>query len=59
MARPKKARVEGAQTIAGFPASDDLIAIVEAFKAAHPAEWEAIRLCPLQHGLEDMARLLK
>lgn len=32
---------------------------VESFKAAFPDEWEALRLCPLQHGLEEMERLLK
>lgn len=35
-----------------------LAGIVEDFKARFPDEWEALRLCPLQHGLEDMiARL--
>lgn len=54
MTRPRKAK-----PITGFPASDDLTNIVDAFKQAHPAEWEALRLCPLQHGLIEMARLLK
>lgn len=59
MARASKARVEGAVSDAvrqGVPA--DLNAIVETFKLAHPAEWEAIRLCPTQHGLEVMIERL-
>lgn len=59
----RKARVEGAQTpaqtVTGHPASEDLSAIVEAFKSAHPDEWNALRLCPLQHGLEAMIERLK
>jgi len=38
--------------------ASQLAGIVEDFKARFPDEWEALRLCPLQHGLEDMiARL--
>lgn len=62
MARPRKARVEGAASTAptvGHPASDDLTAIVAAFKAAHPDEWGKLHLCPLEYGLAEMARLLK
>lgn len=33
--------------------------IVEYFKAEYPGEWEALRLCPLQHGVEEMVRLLR
>lgn len=40
-------------------ASDDLSAIVEAFKAAHPELWEELRLCPLQHGLDTMIERLR
>ena len=29
------------------------------FRAAFPEDWEALRLCPLQHGLETMADRLK
>lgn len=36
-----------------------LARIVEYFKATHPDAWESLRLCPLQHGLDDMAELLK
>jgi len=32
---------------------------VERFKRDHPDEWEAIRLCPTQHGIEIMAERLK
>jgi hypothetical protein len=35
-----------------------LARIVGYFKAVHPDEWEALRLCPLQHGLDEMAKLL-
>lgn len=62
MARPRKARVEGEVSEAAHEArftADQLGEIVEAFKAAHPDEWETIRLCPLQHGLEAMAERLK
>jgi hypothetical protein len=33
--------------------------IAVSFQARFPAEWEAMRLCPLVHGLEEMARLMK
>lgn len=36
-----------------------LARITEFFKAQYPEHWESLRLCPLQHGLEDMAALLK
>ena len=39
-------------------AAADFSEYVESFKAAYPDEWEKLRLCPLQHGLQDMARLL-
>lgn len=32
---------------------------VDAFKAEFPERWDAIRLCPLQHGVEDMIKALK
>ena len=35
-----------------------LTRIVGYFKEKHPDEWEKLRLCPLQHGVEDMARML-
>jgi hypothetical protein len=51
----KRRTVKSALTSAG----DALTAIAARFRAEFPEEWEALRLCPLQHGLEDMARLLK
>lgn len=33
--------------------------IVEYFKATEPDAWEELRLCPLQHGLEDMANRMR
>jgi hypothetical protein len=35
-----------------------LARIVNFFRHRHAEAWERLRLCPLQHGLEDMARLL-
>lgn len=51
MTGPRKPRVVSPP--AGFTA------YIERFKAEFPDDWEALRLCPLQHGLEDMARKLK
>jgi hypothetical protein len=66
MARPRKARVEGATAEGGDPADPvpgdngaALSRIVEFFIASFPDEWEAIRLCPLQHGLDAMVEKLK
>jgi hypothetical protein len=59
MGRPRKAQIEGAAYTA--PDQGDVVSIragVELFKARFPDEWEAMRLCPLQHGLEEMERLL-
>ena len=36
-----------------------LARLVEFFRAEHPDAWEELRLCPLQHGLEDMIERLK
>lgn len=33
--------------------------IVEYFKAEHPDKWEAMRLCSLHNGLEDMIACLR
>lgn len=55
-----KARVEGGEApkrSAKLP-TDGLSAIVEAFKASHPDQWEELRLCPLQHGLDAMIELI-
>lgn len=35
-----------------------LARIVAFFKDQHPEAWEALRLCPLQHGVDEMAALL-
>jgi len=67
MAR-RKVRAEGAYMSAAAPApppnpvpGDDgaaLARIVAYFRHGHAEAWERLRLCPLQHGLEDMAQLL-
>jgi hypothetical protein len=31
---------------------------VEAFKDGWPVRWQELRLCPLEHGLEEMRRLM-
>lgn len=36
-----------------------LARIAEFFKETQPGAWEALRLCPLQHGLEAMIDKLK
>lgn len=36
-----------------------LARIIAFFQATHPEAWEALRLCPLQHGLADMIDKLK
>lgn len=33
--------------------------IIAYVKAEYPEQWEAMRLYPLQHGLEDLVGLLK
>ncbi len=33
--------------------------VIARFRSAHPEDWEALRLCPLQHGLETMVRKLR
>ena len=35
-----------------------LARIAAYFRSVQPDEWERLRLCPLQHGLDEMARLL-
>lgn len=56
-------RANGSASRAPDPVPGDngaaLNRIVEFFRAEHPEAWEELRLCPLQHGLEDMARRLK
>lgn len=65
--RPRKARVEGAEAAIALPRPDPapdnngevLERIVDYFAAEYPDEWEALRLCPLQHGIDTMAERLK
>lgn len=57
MNRPRKARVEGAT--AGE--HGDVAAIkagIDAFKARFPDQWEAIRLGPTQHGIDQIIEAL-
>ncbi len=35
-----------------------LARIAAFFRHRHAGSWERLRLCPLQHGLEEMAQLL-
>lgn len=44
---------------AAKPSSGPLSDIVAQFKEVHPDIWEAIRICPLQHGLETMIETLE
>ena len=67
MAR-RRARADGAilpAARAAVPANpvpgDDgaaLARIAVFFRHHHAEAWEQLRLCPLQHGLDEMARLL-
>ncbi len=57
MNRPRKARIEGAA--AGE--IGDVAAIkagIDAFKARYPDQWEAIRLGPTQHGIDQIIEAL-
>lgn len=49
MARPRKVTTQAPAGFAHYVAK---------FKAEHPEAWEELRLCPLQHGLEEMAGML-
>lgn len=57
MARPRKAPAVIADPV---PGDNDaaLARIVEYFKASFPDDWEGLRLCPLQHGLDAMIEKL-
>jgi len=64
MARPRKAQVEGAAlpTSSGPVEHASATAFersVASFRELYPDEWEAIRLCPTQHGVEIIAAKLK
>lgn len=56
----RKARVEGA-AFEPTPDADPsmLQAIIDDFKVRFPDEWEGLRLCPLQHGIETIVERLK
>lgn len=60
MGRVTKARIEGA-TPDPVPGNNGaaLARIAAYFRAEHPEAWETLKLCPLQHGLDEMAALLK
>ena len=53
MARPAKPRLEGE---AKQP--NPIRVAVEQIKAEHPDKWDALRLCPAQHALDELAALL-
>ncbi len=53
-----KPRLEGAESLRTVKESDDLSSIVDGFKVRFPDDWEALRLCPLQHGLDAMIEKL-
>lgn len=53
MPRVTKPRLEGE---AKQP--NPIIAAVERIKAEHPDKWDALRLCPAQHALDELAALL-
>jgi len=38
--------------------ADNLISAFKAYKDAYPVEWERDRLCPFQHGMENMIEAL-
>lgn len=48
MARPRK-----------VAESSPLADLLADFRARFPDEWESLRLCPLQHGIETMIEKLK
>ncbi len=59
----RTARVEGASYAAIVQGSEkerapSLADTVADFKARFPDDWEALRLCPLQHGIETMIEKL-
>ena len=51
---PRKTRIQ-----ADTPAITGFAAYVERFKSENPEEWDELRLCPLQHGIEVMVDRLK
>lgn len=66
--KPRAARVEGERVVSEpgkladpVPGNngDAFARIVAYFQKAHPEEWEVLRLCPLQHGIDTMIEKLK
>lgn len=68
--KPRTARVEGEGVISEPAAKkladpvpgnngEALARIMTYFQQAHSDEWEALRLCPLQHGIDTMIEKLK
>lgn len=53
----RKARIEGAIHVPA--AAEDFGSFVADFKARFPADWETLRLCPLEHGIETIIEKLK
>ena len=55
-------RADGSDSIVDPTPQQDARAlgdVVDRFRSLHPADWEQLRLCPLQHGLETMVRKLR
>lgn len=46
----RKRKVEGA--------AESFADMVARYKAEHPDEWDALRLCPAQHALAEMEKAL-
>lgn len=57
----RKARIEGEAVLEPKPGdnADALERFTEYFKQKFPDDWEVLKLCPLQHGLEAMIEKLK
>ena len=36
-----------------------LLAVLDRFRSRFPGEWDRLRLCPLQHGVETIGELLR
>ena len=54
--------LEGSEAIAAPTPQQDARAlgdVTDGFRSLHPVDWEQLRLCPLQHGLETMVRKLR
>lgn len=59
MGRPPKIRLEGELSpIDPKRLARGINAAVAYFRENYPEDWEALALCPLQHGFETMAHKL-